>query len=100
MSIKHRLAEKTGDLVTAAATGLKADSSAPDSLPGEIRMPRTGPGQMLAYRSHMQENNQRVEELQDRLKEFEGTSIACQVVRPQTDFTLQVGKSPQLQLCE
>ena len=73
MSIKHRLAEKTGDLIAAAAIGQKGDSSTPDASPGESRVPRTGPGQMLAYRSHMQENNQRVEELQDRLKDFEGT---------------------------
>lgn len=73
MSIKTRLAQKTGDLVAAVPLGQKSDLSTPDVSLSDGRVPRTGPGQMLAYRSHMQENNQRVEELQNRLKEFDGT---------------------------
>ena len=70
MSIKDRLAKKTGDLVNAQPATAKVEAI---SVAAENRLPRTGPGQMLAYRSHMQENNQRVQELQDQLKEFEGT---------------------------
>ena len=73
MSIKTRLAQKTGDLVAAVPLSQKSDLSTPDLSSSESRAPRTGPGQMLAYRSHMQENNQRVDELQNRLKEFDGT---------------------------
>lgn len=73
MSIKTRLAQKTGDLVAAVPLNQKSDLSTPDVLLSESRAPRTGPGQMLAYRSHMQENNHRVEELQNQLKEFDGT---------------------------
>lgn len=71
MSIKDRLAKKTGDLVSPLPIGTKQDLP-PTEV--ESRAPRTGPGQMLAYRSHMQENNQRVQELQEKLREFEGTS--------------------------
>lgn len=73
MSIKTRLAQKTGDLVAAVPLSQKSDLSTPDVSLSESKAPRTGPGQMLAYRSHMQENNQRVDELQNRLKEFDGT---------------------------
>ena len=73
MSIKTRLAQKTGDLVAAMPLSQKSDLSTPDVSLSESRAPRTGPGQMLAYRSHMQENNQRVDELQNRLKEFDDT---------------------------
>jgi ParB family transcriptional regulator, chromosome partitioning protein len=73
MSIKTRLAQKTGDLVTAVPLSQKSDLSTLDLSSSESRAPRTGPGQMLAYRSHMQENNQRVDELQNRLSEFDGT---------------------------
>jgi len=70
MSIKERLAKKTGDL--SIATNFQSSSDHPDSQSGEVRQPKTGPGQMLAFRTHMQENNQRVQELQDQLKEFDG----------------------------
>jgi len=70
MSIKDRLAKKTGDLVNVQPAPAKVEAL---SVAAENRLPRTGPGQLLAYRSHMQENNQRVQELQDQLKEFEGT---------------------------
>ena len=78
MSIKSRLALKTGDLVSSSPAAPPLLASAPSEAPGlvvpaESRMPRTGPGQMLAFRSHMQESNQKVEVLQARLNEFEGS---------------------------
>lgn len=88
MSIKNRLALKTGDLVKPfAADALPQASAAPLEAPAallaaESRTPRTGPGQMLAFRSHMQENNQKVESLQARLKEFEG-SLPVRLLEPQ-----------------
>lgn len=83
MSIKSRLALKTGDLVKPfvappqdagmpGALGAAGEGAATSST-AESRAPRTGPGQMLAFRSHMQENNQKVEGLQAQLKEFEGS---------------------------
>ncbi len=70
MSIKDRLAKKTGDLVTPGPVPAKQE---PIQTEPEARAPRTGPGQMLAYRSHMQENNQKVQDLQDKLRDYEGT---------------------------
>ena len=80
MSIKDRLAKKTGDLINVTPVPAKAESEA-SSVVAEIKHPRTGPGQMLAYRSHMEENNKRVQELQDQLKEFEGT-IPVKLIEP------------------
>lgn len=75
MSIKNRLAQKTADLIAPMAVSQKqkVDVPSPDLSVSDSRVPRTGPGQMLAFRSHMQENNERVEELQNRLKDFDGT---------------------------
>lgn len=78
MSIKDRLAKKTQGLVgpgTSVTPGLPgAQGGAAGTIPtGDAKTPRTGPGQMLAFRSHMQESNQRVQELEGRLKEFEGS---------------------------
>lgn len=80
MSIKDRLAKKTGDLTNVTPVPAKAELEA-SSVVAEIKHPRTGPGQMLAYRSHMEENNKRVQELQDQLKEFEGT-IPVKLIEP------------------
>lgn len=73
MSIKDRLAKKTGDLINVSPAPVKTESEM-SPVVAEIKQPRTGPGQMLAYRSHMEENNRRVQELQDQLKEFEGSA--------------------------
>jgi ParB family chromosome partitioning protein len=78
MSIKDRLAKKTGDLINVLPAPIKDEDS---SLVAEVKLPRTGPGQMLAYRSHMQENNQRVQELQEQIREFEGT-IPVKLINP------------------
>lgn len=80
MSIKDRLAKKTGDLINVSSAAAKVETE-DSALVAEIKQPRTGPGQMLAYRSHMQENNQRVQELQNQLKKFEGT-IPVQLIDP------------------
>lgn len=83
MSIKSRLAMKTGDLIQPSKTLSNQDvSEAVTHLPSaEARAPRTGPGQMLAFRSHMQENKQKVEVLEAQLKEFEG-SLAVKMLNP------------------
>ena len=73
MSIKDRLALKTGDLVAGPGGQIKSDPGGVELQVVEARAPRTGPGQMLAYRSHMQENNQKVQELQDQLKSYDGS---------------------------
>jgi ParB family chromosome partitioning protein len=98
MSIKSRLALKTGDLVkpflappqdagTPGALGAAGEVPAAPS-PAESRAPRTGPGQMLAFRSHMQENNQKVEGLQAQLKEFEG-SLPVKMLDPREVYPSQ-----------
>lgn len=70
MSIKERLAKKTGDLVGINAAVIHAPA-ATGQASTEDRAPRTGPGQMLAYRSHMQENDKKVQDLKDQLKQFD-----------------------------
>jgi ParB family transcriptional regulator, chromosome partitioning protein len=86
MSIKDRLAKKTADLTVPAVELLRTEPAAPTpagaAASSDARVPRTGPGQMLAYRSHMQENNRQVEELRDRLGEFEG-SLPTKLLEPQ-----------------
>lgn len=79
MSIKDRLAKKTADLVGKPSTQIPSDVESVASTVGvtsqDARFPRTAPGQMLAFRSHMQESDKRVDELNARLKEFEGSSL-------------------------
>lgn len=79
MSIKDRLTKKTAGIVKAAldAKPVVDEQSTTEVMrekpsKTEIRTPRTGPGQMLAFRSHMQENSAKVQELEDRLKSFDG----------------------------
>lgn len=85
MSIKERLAKKTGDLVGINATATHAPTAAVQASTEE-RTPRTGPGQMLAYRSHMQENDKKVQDLKDQLKQFDDIipvrSIDPQLISP------------------
>jgi ParB family transcriptional regulator, chromosome partitioning protein len=64
MSIKDRLAKKTGDLMVSAPGG---QDKARDGSP------RTAPGQMLAFRSAMRESSDRVSQLEAQLKEYDGT---------------------------
>lgn len=66
MSMKDRLLKKSGDLTISSKV----------SESGKVP-PRTAPGQMLAFRGQMLETNKKVEELQERLKEFEGGSPTC-----------------------
>jgi ParB family chromosome partitioning protein len=75
MSIKDRLAKKTADLTASPADGHRFEAPAPvvAVVASDARVPRTGPGQMLAYRSHMQENSRQVEELRGQLSEFDGS---------------------------
>lgn len=63
MSIKDRLAKKTQDLVMP----VKGDGSA-----GSANPMRTGPGQMLMVNSLMKESNEKVAQLEARLRQFEG----------------------------
>jgi ParB family transcriptional regulator, chromosome partitioning protein len=82
MSIKNRLTMKTGDLVKPlqpAQPKLPGEASGDSSA--EARPPRTGPGQMLAFRSHMQENDKKVQILEAQLKQYEG-SLAVRMLNP------------------
>ena len=81
MSIKNRLEKKTGDLSKSFVDAKDIDSQ--NSItPSDVKqMPRTGPGQMLAFRAHMQQNNQIVKDLQDQLKEFDG-SLVVKMIDP------------------
>lgn len=74
MSIKDRLSKKTEGLFTPNPE-LPAASGVAETTTPESKSPRTGPGQMLAFRSHMQESNQRVEELEKRLQAFDGALV-------------------------
>ncbi|MEM5438872.1 ParB/RepB/Spo0J family partition protein [Paraburkholderia diazotrophica] len=64
MSIKDRLAKKTGDLMVPAP-------ASPEG--GRGASPRTAPGQMLAFRSAMRESSDRVSQLEAQLKDYDGT---------------------------
>lgn len=69
MSIKDRLAKKTeGLLVPGKSEG--ATNSSAGTNPAPLR---TGPGQMLMVNSLMKESNKKLEMLESRLKEFEGS---------------------------
>ena len=74
MSIKDKLARKTADLMP-AETHLDKPSRDTGS-PVEPRTPRTGPGQMLAFRAHMQANNDRVTDLEEQLRRYAGSQLA------------------------
>lgn len=73
MSIKDRLAKKTGDLTASAPAADNARAGAP----------RTAPGQMLAFRSAMRESSDRVSQLEEQLKEFDG-AVAIRPLDPAT----------------
>ena len=81
MSIKDRLAKKTADLmVSAPETSRLENPAAKPSKPDE-HLPRTGPGQMLAFRSHMLQNNAQVEALSKQVEELSG-SIPARMLDP------------------
>lgn len=88
MSIKDRLAKKTEGLLDGVKTGTEQPTATnTDGTPvSEVRAPRTGPGQMIAFRSHMQKNDEKVIELQEQLKTFEGSlpvkNLDPRLVRP------------------
>ncbi|MHB9836734.1 ParB/RepB/Spo0J family partition protein [Paraburkholderia terrae] len=73
MSIKDRLAKKTGDLMVPA----------PSQEAGRSASPRTAPGQMLAFRSAMRESSDRVSQLEAQLKEYDG-AVAIRALDPKT----------------
>jgi ParB family chromosome partitioning protein len=81
MSIKNRL-QRMGDLggtpVTPGPSAAKENDEGVATAPATSAVaaqntPRTAPGQMLAFRGSMAAHNKRVEELEERLKAFEGS---------------------------
>lgn len=80
MSIKDRLAQKTA--------GLTVPEAKNQSKPGSAGVSplRTSPGQMLMVNALTKENNQRIAQLEEQLKEYEGALpaklIAPQKIRP------------------
>lgn len=80
MSIKDRLAQKTAGLTLpeAKSTGKQPAAGAPPL--------RTGPGQMLMVNALTKENNQRISQLEEKLKEYDGAHptklIPAQRIRP------------------
>ena len=86
MSIKDRLSRKTADLVMPAASALTTPP-VPGPTPAlEPRTPRTGPGQMLAFRAHMQQSSDEVQALQAKLDQYAGSKpvrlLDPSVIRP------------------
>lgn len=73
MSIKDRLSKKTADLVAPVATTAATVAKPAPAVPVEPRGPRTGPGQMLAFRSHMQQSDEQLQTLQAKLDQFIGS---------------------------
>lgn len=60
MSLKDKLTKKTEGLVPSSAETLAS--------PNRSALPKTGPGQMLAFRTHMHENSARVTDLESQVK--------------------------------
>jgi ParB family chromosome partitioning protein len=81
MGIKDALSAKTQGL------GLGGNALKPPStgaqVPGAERAPRTGPGQMLAVRSLMQESNHELDKLRAQLESYAG-SIPAKAVEAST----------------
>lgn len=78
MSLKNRLIQKTGDLGArlpgANLIGPAAQNSQHISNIDK-QAAKTGPGQMLAFRNHMQEHELLVGELEKKLEEFQESSL-------------------------
>lgn len=72
MSIKSRLAAKTGDLVA------RANDAKPAEQPkvADDYKPKTGPGQMLAFNKLISEANDKVAKLETQLADFKSADIA------------------------
>ncbi|CAN7783550.1 ParB/RepB/Spo0J family partition protein [Cupriavidus necator] len=66
MSIKDRLLAKSGDIGVARPASEEPQSRERDSAP------KTGPGQMLAFRQQMLEHTKQVESLKSELEKFDG----------------------------
>ena len=85
MSIKDRLAKKTEGLVKELNQAAHDAASNPNTG-RDARGPLTAPGQMLAFRTQMQESATKIEELESRLKNFEGGAIVqkidAKLIRP------------------
>lgn len=73
MSIKSRLTQKTGDLVSPSQVPLPAGSLVHPPPPS--RQPQTGPGQMLAFNSYIKDADKKVHELEDKLKDFTESNL-------------------------
>src|ERR1700730_15594232 len=73
MSIKDRLREKSGDL------SAKAPQQPESSAATGNTSPRTGPGQMLAFRSQTIEQRSKGQELEDKLKQFDDSIPARKI---------------------
>ena len=74
MSMKDRLAKKTEGLLNPIVENIHSREQPSPT-------PKTGPGQMLAFRAQMLESGAQVENLELRLKEFEG-SAPCLLIDP------------------
>jgi ParB family transcriptional regulator, chromosome partitioning protein len=88
MSIKDRLAKKTADLLVPPTK-----QASPAAGAGPLK---TGPGQMLMVNALMKETNQRVADLEERLKQFDGATAAklldpAQIVRSKWANRLEEG---------
>lgn len=85
MSIKDRLTKKTEGIVRASQTPTTPADNRPIDPGPEHRAPRTGPGQMLAFRAHLNESDQRVRDLETRLKSFDN-SLPVRLLDPATVY--------------
>ena len=72
MSIKSRLAAKTGDLVARANDAKPAEQT----KVADDYKPKTGPGQMLAFNKLISEANDKVAKLETQLADFKAADLA------------------------
>ena len=77
MSLKKRLEEKLGNLAVPVVTpsAPPAGVPVPDSRPA----PKTAPGQMLAFRQHLQVHEVQVQDLQRQLDAYRGSQPARRI---------------------
>lgn len=85
MSIKDRLTKKTEGLVRASQAMVPGAEPKASEGPVEVKSPRTGPGQMLAFRAHLNESDHRIKDLESRLKSFDD-ALPVRMLDPQVVF--------------
>jgi ParB family chromosome partitioning protein len=79
MSLKKRLEEKLGNLAVPVVSPSAAAPAAPAADTLARPAPKTAPGQMLAFRQHLQVHEVQVQDLQRQLDAYKGSQPARRI---------------------